>query len=185
MGGDELELIRRSLNGDKDAWGEIVKRYKVSVFGVALGILGNPADAEDAAQDAFIRAYQGLHTFHLDKRFSTWIFAITANLCKNKLRRDRLFAPLKYVARATKSHHNPEARLIEDERAQMMREALDQLSPKYRMPLVLRYYGDLEYKDIAEVMKLPEGTIKTRIHRAKSELKKLLEKKGVTSYART
>ncbi|MCI2429519.1 sigma-70 family RNA polymerase sigma factor [Candidatus Acetothermia bacterium] len=185
MGEDELKLIRRSLDGDKNAWGEIVKRYKISVFGVALGILGNPADAEDAAQDAFIRAYQGLHTFHLDKRFSTWIFAITANLCKNKLRRDRLLAPLKYITRATQSHHNPEAQLAQDQRSQTMRDALDQLSPKYRMPLVLRYYGDLEYKEIAEMMKLPEGTVKTRIHRAKSELKRLLEQKGVVGHART
>lgn len=183
MGEGELELIQRSLNGDKDAWGEIVKRYKVAVFGVALGILGQPADAEDAAQDAFIRAYQGLHTFHLDKRFSTWIFAITANLCKNKLRRDRLFAPLKYITRATKSYSNPEAQLIQEERSQVVRDALDRLNPKYRMPLVLRYYADLEYKDIAEMMKLPEGTVKTRIHRAKSELKKLLEQKGVVSHA--
>lgn len=182
MGEGELELIQRSLQGDKNAWGEIVKRYKVAVFGVALGILRRPADAEDAAQDAFIKAYQGLHTFQLDKRFSTWMFAITANVCKNKLRRERLFAPLKYLTRLSKGN-DPAQQLAQEERAQLMRSTLDQLSTKYRMPLVLRYYADLEYKEIADMLRLPEGTVKTRIHRAKSELKKLLERKGVIDHA--
>lgn len=182
MGEGELELIQRSLNGDMDAWGEIVRRYKEAVFGVALGILGNPADAEDAAHDAFIRAYEGLHTFRLDKRFSTWIFAVTANVCKNKLRRERLFAPLKHISKLTKGG-DPAAQFAQQERSRLVRESLDQLSPKYRMPLVLRYYADLDYKDIAEVLSLPEGTVKTRLHRAKSELKRILERKGVTGHA--
>lgn len=182
MGEGELELIQRALNGDMNAWGEIVRCYKDAVFGIAIGILGNPADAEDAAQDAFIRAYEGLHTFHLDKRFSTWIFAVTANICKNKLRRERLFAPLKHIARLTKGS-DPAQQLAQQERTQIIREAIDQLKPAYRMPLVLRYYAELDYKEIAEVLGLPEGTVKTRLHRAKAELKHILEQKGVTGHA--
>lgn len=182
MGEGELELIQRALNGDTAAWGEIVRRYKDAVFGIAIGILGNPADAEDAAHDAFIRAYEGLHTFHLDKKFSTWIFAVTANVCKNKLRRERLFAPLKHFSRLTKGN-DPAQQLVQHERIRIMRDAIDQLKPAYRMPLVLRYYADLDYKEIAEVLGLPEGTVKTRLHRAKAELKHILEKKGVTGHA--
>jgi|FaiFalFF_MnMetaG_3_1042247.scaffolds.fasta_scaffold01324_4 RNA polymerase sigma-70 factor (ECF subfamily) len=183
MGAGELELIQRALHGDVDAWGEIVRRYKDAVFGIALGILGNPADAEDAAHDAFIRAYEGLHTFHLEKRFSTWIFAVTANVCKNKLRRERLFAPLKYISKLTKGS-DPAQQLAQEERTRTIREAIEQLKPAYRMPLVLRYYADLDYKEIAEALGLPEGTVKTRLHRAKAELKRILEQKGVAHHAR-
>lgn len=182
MGEGELELIQRALTGDTSAWGEIVRRYKDAVFGIAIGILGNPADAEDATHDAFIRAYEGLHTFHLDKRFSTWIFAVTANVCKNKLRRERLFAPLKHISRLTKGN-DPAKQLAQQERTQIIREAIEQLGPAYRMPLVLRYYADLDYKEIAEALGLPEGTVKTRLHRAKSQLKHMLEQKGVTGHA--
>lgn len=182
MGEGELELIQRALHGDTSAWGEIVRRYKDAVFGIAIGILGNPADAEDATHDAFIRAYEGLHTFHLDKRFSTWIFAVTANVCKNKLRRERLFAPLRHISRLTKGS-DPAKQLAQQERTQIIRDAIDQLGPAYRMPLVLRYYADLDYKEIAEALGLPEGTVKTRLHRAKSQLKQILEQKGVTGHA--
>lgn len=182
MGEGELELIQRALHGDTSAWGEIVRRYKDAVFGIAIGILGNPADAEDATHDAFIRAYEGLHTFHLDKRFSTWIFAVTANVCKNKLRRERIFTPLKYISRLTKGS-DPAQQLAHQERTQIIRDAIDQLGPAYRAPLVLRYYADLDYKEIAEALGLPEGTVKTRLHRAKAQLKRILEQKGVTGHA--
>lgn len=182
MGEGELELIQRALHGDVEAWGEIVRRYKDAVFGIALGILGNPADAEDAAHDAFIRAYEGLHTFRLDKRFSTWIFAVTANVCKNKLRRERFFAPLKYISKLTKGG-DPAQQLVHDERTRIIRESIDQLKPAYRMPLVLRYYAELDYKEIAEALGLPEGTVKIRLHRAKAQLKRILEQKGVTGHA--
>ncbi len=182
MGEGELELIQRALHGDTGAWGEIVRRYKDAVFGIAIGILGNPADAEDATHDAFIRAYEGLHTFHLDKKFSTWIFAVTANVCKNKLRRERIFTPLKYISRLTKGS-DPAQQLAQQERTQIIRDAIDQLGPAYRAPLVLRYYADLDYKEIAEVLGLPEGTVKTRLHRAKAQLKRILEQKGVTGHA--
>jgi RNA polymerase sigma-70 factor (ECF subfamily) len=144
MGAGELELIQRALHGDVDAWGEIVRRYKDAVFGIALGILGNPADAEDAAHDAFIRAYEGLHTFHLEKRFSTWIFAVTANVCKNKLRRERLFAPLKHLSRLTKGSDPAQAARAARAHPASIREAIDQLKPAYRDALgaaLLRRFG--------------------------------------------
>jgi len=182
MGEGELELIQRALRGDLEAWGEIVRRYKEAVFGVALGILGNPHDAEDAAQDAFIRAYENLSRYDLKRRFSTWLFTITANLCKNKLRRERFFAPLKGLAQL-KGADDPAEEVAREERERLVQEALAALDEKYRTPLVLRYYGDLEYKEIAEALGLPEGTIKTRIHRAKSALRDWLEAKGVKGYA--
>ncbi|OGF54186.1 MAG: hypothetical protein A2Z21_09410 [Candidatus Fraserbacteria bacterium RBG_16_55_9] len=177
MGEGELELIQQALQGDIDAWGEIVRRYKDAVFGIALGIVGNPPDAEDAAQDAFIRAYENLRRYDLGRKFSTWIFTITANICKNKLRRERFFAPLKNPARLVGAG-DPAEEVARDERQALMQEALRTLGEKYREPLVLYYYGDLEYKDIAQALGVPEGTVKTRIHRAKLALKEWLEVRG-------
>lgn len=178
MGEGELELIQRALRGELEAWGEIVRRYKEAVFGIALGILGNVADAEDAAQDTFIRAYENLHRYDLSRKFSTWLFTITANICKNKLRRERFFAPLKDAMRMI-GGSDPAEQLAREERRALVQEALASLDEKYRAPLVLYYYGDLEYKEIAETLGLPEGTVKTRIHRAKLALRDFLEARGV------
>jgi RNA polymerase sigma-70 factor (ECF subfamily) len=178
----ERELLEKSRQGDIDSWGKIVTRYKQAVFGVALHILGRPADAEDAAQDAFIRAYQSLHTFDMERKFSTWIFTVTANICKNKLRRDKFFSPLKHISKVV-GGEDPAKTAARDERHQLLRAALQELDESYRMPLVLRFYQDMDYKEIAEVLSLPEGTVKTRLHRGKLELKKILEAKGVKSDA--
>jgi len=182
MGEGELELIQQALQGNMDAWGEIVRRYKEAVFGVALGILGNPPDAEDAAQDAFIRAYENLRRYDLSRKFSTWIFTVTANICKNKLRRERFFAPLKNPGRVL-GGEDPAEEVARDERQTLMQQALTTLDERYREPLILYYYADMEYKDIAEALGVPEGTIKTRIHRAKQALKEWLEARGVKGNA--
>jgi RNA polymerase sigma-70 factor (ECF subfamily) len=183
MGEGELELIQQALQGDIDAWGEIVRRYKSAVFGVALGILGNPADAEDAAQDAFIRAFENLHRYDLKRKFSTWLFTVTANLCKNKLRREKFFTPLKNLAQLRGPAEDPAEQVAREEREALVQQALQSLDEKYRAPLVLRFYGDLDYKEIAQALSLPEGTVKTRIHRGKAALKRWLETKGVKGNA--
>lgn len=183
MGEGELRLVQRALQGDIDAWGEIVRRYKSAVYGVALGILGNSADAEDAVQDAFIRAYENLHRYDLQRKFSTWLFTITANLCKNKLRRERFFAPLQGLSQL-RGGEDPAETVAREERCSWVQEALQELDEKYRAPLVLRYYGDLDYQEIAEALGIPEGTVKTRIHRGKQALKRWLEAKGVVDNAR-
>lgn len=179
---EELELIQRSLDGELEAWGEIVKRYKQAVFGIALGILGNPADAEDATQDAFIRAYENLHRYDLKRKFSTWIFTIVSNICKNQLRRQR-FGSIEDEARIAATNGDPAREVLRDEHSKLVREALNRLRFDYRAPLILRYYAGLDYKEIARVLRIPEGTVKTRIHRGKAELRRILEEKGVDVHA--
>jgi RNA polymerase sigma-70 factor (ECF subfamily) len=178
----ERELIEKSLAGNLDSWGEIVTRYKQAVFGVALHILGRPADAEDATQDAFIRAYQSLRTFDVNRKFSTWLFTVAANICKNKLRREKFFSPLRHVSKLA-GGKDPAHVVAHDERHQILRDALQELDEGYRLPIVLRFYQELDYKEIAEILDLPEGTVKTRLHRGKLELKRVLESKGVKADA--
>jgi RNA polymerase sigma-70 factor (ECF subfamily) len=178
---DEVSLLRASLDGDTEAWGEIVSRYKDAVYGLCLGFLRQPADAEDIAQDAFIRAYENLRRYHLEKRFSTWLFTIASNLCRNRLRYRR-YHPVAAPPDQIEGGRDPAKEVAREDRHRQVRAALDLLPYAYRAPLVLRFFNDLSYREIAEVLSLPEGTVKTRIHRAKIQLKEVLEKDGVVRH---
>lgn len=182
-GWDEVSLLRASLNGEVEAWGEIVSRYKQAVFGLCLGFLRNRADAEDITHDAFIRAYENLRRYRLEHKFSTWLFTVASNLCRNRLRYRR-YHPVVEPADAPEGGIDPATAVAREDRQLRVKAALDRLPPGYRMPLVLRYYNDLAYRDIAETLALPEGTIKTRIHRAKVMLKHELERDGVIHHER-
>ncbi|MCX6096407.1 MAG: sigma-70 family RNA polymerase sigma factor [Candidatus Bipolaricaulota bacterium] len=180
---DEVSLLRASLNGEVEAWGEMVCRYKQAVFGLCLGFLRNRADAEDITHDAFIRAYENLRRYRLERKFSTWLFTIAANLCRNRLRYRR-YHPVFEPPDAAEGGVDPAAAVAREDRQLRVKKALDRLPPGYRMPLVLRYYNDLSYRDIAETLSLPEGTIKTRIHRGKLILKEEMERDGVIHHER-
>ncbi len=171
---DEVSLLRASLQGETAAWGEVVSRYKDAVLGLCLGFLRNRADAEDIAHDAFIRAYDNLRRYNLEKRFSTWIFTIAANLCRNRLRYRRnhpVFEPEFDQAGGI----DPAGVIAREDRACRVQQALNRLPYAYRAPLVLRFYNDLSYREIGGILSIPEGTVKTRIHRGKAMLKELYE----------
>jgi len=185
---DEVSLLRAALEGEVDAWGEIVVRYKDAVFGLCLGFLRNRADAEDITHDAFIRAYENLRRYQIDRRFSTWLFTVAANLCRNRLRYRRyhpVFSPEETEEETGGAGGiSPEVAVAREERGKRVRQALDTLPPSYRSPLVLRYYNELSYQEIGEVLAIPEGTVKTRIHRGKLLLKEKIEKDGVIHHER-
>ena len=178
---DEVSLLRASLAGETEAWGEMVSRYKQAVFGLCLGFLRNRADAEDIAHDAFIRAYENLRRYKLEKRFSTWLFTIASNLCRNRLRYRR-YHPVVSPPDQLSGGMDPAAVVAREDRWDRVRKGLDQLPTGYRAPLVLRFYNDLSYREIAEVLSIPEGTVKTRIHRGKVMLKQVIEKDGVMQH---
>jgi RNA polymerase sigma-70 factor (ECF subfamily) len=172
---DEVSLLRASLTGETEAWGEIVARYKDAVFGLCLGFMRNRADAEDMTHDAFIRAYDNLRRYHLDKRFSTWIFTIAANLCRNRLRYRKnhpVIEPPTHIV----GGKDPAKIVAVEDRQRCVAEALNLLPYGYRAPLILRFYNDLSYREIGEILAIPEGTVKTRIHRGKAMLKEELSK---------
>lgn len=174
MADGELELVQRSLEGDLAAWGEVVRRYKDAVFGVALAVLRNRADAEDAAQEAFIRAYQRLHHYDLTRRFSTWLFTVTANVARNMLRKRRPEPPSRL------SWPEDPADVVREEQVrELVRKAVWALPNSYREPLVLRYWQELGTNDIAQVLGMPVGTVKTRLHRGRALLRSQLAEQGV------
>ncbi len=174
MEAGELELLQRSLNGDLEAWGEIVSRYKEATFGIAVAILRNRADAEDAVQDAFVRAYERLRRYDLSRKFSTWLFTVTANVAKNALRKRRREPQPKEVWAA-----DPAQMVWHEDMEKGVREAVWGLPESYRAPLVLRYWHDLPLEEISAVLGMRLGTVKTRLHRARALVRAELAARGV------
>ncbi len=172
--------VQAALGGDQTAFAELVTRYQTAVFNMAYRMLGNPSEAEDAAQEVFVRAWNQLHTFQLDRRFSTWLLSIASHYCIDLLRRRKPSAPLDDVALFLPSNEpEPEELALRNEQSRMVLELLNTLPDKYRSVTVLRYYNDLSYDEIAHATGLTESAVKTQLHRARKMLAEQL--RGGTS----
>lgn len=173
---EELLLITRSRDGDQDAFRQLVERYQGAVYNLAYRMLGDPNDAEDAAQEIFVRIYRQLGRYDPTRKFSTWTLAIATNYCIDQLRRRRMqLVPLENIIPWARSREvGPEGEAITQESRDEVQRLIKQLPEKYRAPLVLRYFDELSCAEIAEVLGMPEGTVKTQIHRARKALEKLL-----------
>lgn len=171
---EEKELLYRSLNGEKEAWGEIVRRYKDAVYGVNLSILNDKVEAEDATQETFIKAWKNLEKYDMDRKFSTWLFTVGSNLSKNIIRKRDRWSFIKKLP-LIRGNSDPQSKIRKEERKETVREAVFDLNPKYRAPIIMRFWGEQTYEDISEILDIPEGTVKTRLHRGKKRLKSLCE----------
>ncbi len=173
-------LVQRTLAGDQQAFGELVQRYERSVFNLAYRMLNNRGEAEDAAQEAFLRAYANLDRYDMNRSFKTWLLSITSNHCIDRLRRRRLVwlsleEPLPPHPALTSDMPGPEEATLSHEREEFVQNMLDKLSPDYRLVVVLRYWYDLSYAEIAEILETTESAIKSRLFRARQALAKQLE----------
>jgi RNA polymerase sigma-70 factor (ECF subfamily) len=170
-------LAEQARHGDPTAYGELVRRYQASVFNVCYRLLGERRAAEDLTQEAFIRAYQHLHTFDSTRPFGPWMRRVAANLCLNHL---QVTAPLSVALddeRDEPTHaagDDPEAALEQTERAEAVRAALLALPPHYRAVVELRHFHDLSYDDIARTLKIPVSDVKSHLFRARQALAKQL-----------
>jgi len=163
---DEAELITAAKAGEQEAFRQIVERYQGAVYNLA----------EDAAQEIFVRIYRQLERYDPTRKFSTWTLAIATNYCIDQLRRRRMqLVPLENIIPwARDCEAGPEAEALGQESRDEVQRLIKQLPEKYRAPLVLRYWEDLSCAEIAEILGVPEGTVKTQIHRARKALGKLL-----------
>lgn len=177
---EERVWIDRALAGDQNAFACIVERYQTAVFNLCYRMLGTPAEAEDAAQDVFIRVWRQLHTFQRDRKFSTWMLAIASHHCIDLLRRRRAtLVPLDSVEiRAPSPDPQPEESMLEAEQRQAVQKLLHTLPPKYRLVTMLRYFRDLSYLEIADLTGLSESAVKTQLHRARKMLAEEIRTKG-------
>jgi RNA polymerase sigma-70 factor (ECF subfamily) len=169
---DEIGWIERALQGDQAAFGQLMHRYTGAVYNLAYRMLGNAQDAEDAVQEIFLRAYTRLTSFDRSRRFSTWLLSIGSNYCIDRLRRRRFaWLTLDDVAYTMPSRERgPERSALEHEQRDRIQAALRQLPEHYRLVLVLRYWQDMSYDEIAHVTGLTESALKTRLHRARHML---------------
>lgn len=167
----DVELIGSARQGDHASYREIVDRYKDAGYKVALGILRHPSDAEDALQEAFFKAYVYLDSYDSRYRFYTWFSTIVRNVALSHLRaRDWLILPLtEELAKPVRSlvEDSPELAALASSRAEIIREAVSALPERYRRVLILRYWHDLTYGEIAGVTDQSLAAVKTQIHRAK------------------
>jgi RNA polymerase sigma-70 factor, ECF subfamily len=176
--------IKQVLRGDQDAFAEVIELYKDKVFQICFRMLGNRHEAEDISQEAFIRAYVNIHTFNQKRKFSTWLYRIATNLCIDRIRKKKpdyyLDAEVKGTEGLTMySQVAAEGQLPEEEveemelQAEIQRQIL-KLPDKYRSVIVLKYIEELSLQEISEILDLPLGTVKTRIHRGREALRKQL-----------
>ena len=177
---DELNIIHRAQQGDAAAFGQLVEAYEDQVYRLALHMGLSPADAEEVAQEAFIAAWRGLPRFRGDSRFSTWLYQLTTHAAIDLMRREK-----KYRANAdiddvvlSDEAQSPQETVEKQEKREAVQSALQTLSPQAREILLLRYQAELGYEEISTVLGLPNGTVKSRINRAKAQLKEALLRQG-------
>ena len=180
---DDRRLIDETLAGDSEAFGLLVLRHQDRLYNAVLRVVMNPEDAADAVQEAFINAYQSLMSFKGDAEFFTWLYRIAFNTAMSRKRRKRPTQSLEQH-RARDPHFepvdprtepNPALELERAEEEQHLLAALNRLSPEHRTVLVLKDIEGMKYEEIAEIVEVPIGTVRSRIHRARSEMKQLLE----------
>lgn len=182
----DSELVDRFKAGDTHAYSHIVRRYQDRVYSQCLRWLGDSSVAEEVAQDVFIALYRSLARFRGESSLSTWIYRVSVNHCKNKRLyrnrrrmdrheplegRQRDDAPQRQIPAGGRG---TEARTERTQAERLVHDALQALSDEHRQVIVLRDIQDLDYHEIAEILDLPRGTVKSRLHRARTELAKVL-----------
>ena len=168
---DDLALVRQSLAGRTEAFGALVTRYQRVMYTVAVRMLGNSEDAQDATQDAFIKAFQRLTTFDTSHRFYSWMYRILINECLNLNRGRHPEEPLGIEAAGGPS---PFDTTVAGQLRTQIHTALLRLTPEYRTVVVLRHFAGQSYEEIAETLAIPEKTVKSRLYTARQQLGELL-----------
>lgn len=174
--GDEHEWLSRARRGDPDAYGQIVRRYQAAVFNVCYRLLHDRAEAEDAAQEVFLRAYSRLETFDPSRPFGPWIGRVAANLCLNRLEARPPASAELDEERDRTPDADPEAARERAESNEAIRAAIAGLPPRYRAVIELRHFQDLSYADIAAALNLPLSDVKSQLFRARRMLAEKLKR---------
>lgn len=174
----DRDLVLHVRRGEVAAFGELVQRYQVSVFNVCFRFVGERREAEDLAQETFIRVYERLGTFDIDKPFGPWVRRVAANICLNHLERKSFVrVPLdeEFEPPTEPLSTSPENTIEKRERASEVRDALRTLPPHFRAVIELRHFQELDYAEIAAALDLPMNTIKSHLFRARKLLAERLK----------
>ena len=184
-------LVRRCIAGDVVAWEEIVQRYNRRIYNICYRFAGSGDDAQDLTQEVFIKMFRTLSSYDVERgAFMTWVTTITRNLLVDHFRKSKQDRMTESLDTTPSEHEDamPLSEKIEDkapgadtsvqsrEARELIHSALQKLSPELREAVILRDLQDMDYKDIATVLKVPEGTVKSRINRGRAELARLLQR---------
>jgi RNA polymerase sigma-70 factor (ECF subfamily) len=177
---DEDNIIRQCLNGNAEKFSVLVERYRSLAFNVAFRMLGDQDAANDMAQDSFIAAYKGLRDFHHGSRFSTWLYRIVMNKCRDYLRAGKDTVSVDEIAELRSDpKRTPEEKASGREAQGIVQEALNALPPDYREVIVLKHIEELDYQEISVILGVGITALKVRAHRAREMLRDVLEKTGM------
>jgi RNA polymerase sigma-70 factor, ECF subfamily len=184
-------LVRRCVAGDASAWEEIVRTYNRRIYNICYRFAGSGNDAEDLTQEVFIKMYRTLSTYDSSKgAFATWVTTITRNLLVDHFRKTKQDRMTDSIDSSASEHEDaqplseqivdksaaPDAHVRSREAGDAVHDALGRLSPELREAVILRDLQDMDYREIAVVLKVPEGTVKSRINRGRAELARLLQR---------
>lgn len=184
---DEKAIIRQIQAGDQEAFARLVQTYQKPVYNLCLRMVSNPTDAEDLAQEAFLKAWRGLSFYKFESSFSTWLYRLTSNVCIDFLRQQKRKNTVSLTVMEEEENRElevydpapvPEEEAIDSENRQAVADAMAQLEEEYRLVLSLRVVEELSYEQIADVLDLKVGTVKSRLARARDKLRKLLLQNG-------
>ncbi len=182
---DEEVLIKGAKNGDKECFRELVLLYQDQAYRIAYRMMGNQEDAKDATQESFIKIYRSLHTFKEESNFSTWMYRIVNNTCLDLLRKRKRRKEIPIEGTGGKDGEEyeipiedpgdgPEVLLQAKSLQEAMKIALWEISEEYRTAVILRDLEQFSYQEIAEIMKISQGTVKSRINRGRIQLREKL-----------
>src|ERR1044072_8978833 len=180
----DSNLVERCLSGDDAAWEDLVRLHTRRVYGLCYRFTGSDAEAQDLTQDVFLRIFRSLRSFRSNEgSFITWLTRLTRNLLIDHYRRtrqERVTDSIEQQLPMLEEHASPSARpeglVAGREASEILQAALQKLSPELRETVILRDLQEMEYREIAEVLSIPEGTVKSRINRGRAELARLLRK---------
>lgn len=183
----DQEIIQLCKQGDRDAFNVLVETYQKQVFNIAYNMLSDYDDASDAAQEVFIKVYRSITSFKEQSAFSTWLYRICSNVCKDILRKrqrrgvsvslDTDSDSAEHIGELPSQQPTPEEHIVMNERQQAVREAIDSLSSEYKEIIIYSDIHRLSYDEIAKILKCPCGTVKSRLNRARNALRKKLSAK--------
>jgi len=182
---DDLKIIESCLLGNTQMFSRLIDNYKNMVYNLTYRMSNNPQEAEDISQEAFLRAFQSLAHFNPSYKFSTWLYQITLNIIRDRFKKKELnYVSLdtpvetddsEFYSQPADLTNNPEQIISQKENLQTIQQAIYSLPLKYREVIVLRHLQDLSYIEIGNILKLPPGTVKVRLYRAREQLRKIIE----------
>lgn len=190
MGRSDEELVEACLGGDESAFEVLVGRWERKIHGAIYRILGSEEEARDLAQEAFLKAYRGLRAFKREARFSSWLYQIALNLCRDRMRRRRgrtivSLEELEEAAPGSLAPARPSALELVEARdmCRAVAAAIADLPSEQREIIVLKEYQELTFLEIAEILDVPISTVKTRLYRGLGQLRQSLERQGIRAAA--